>query len=325
MTLAKSPTDLELLVTRIHKLLEPTDANITWNKKIRDPDTGELRQIDGMIERDGKKTHIECRHRRRPQDVMWIEDLIGRRASLQADGVIAVSMSGFTRPAEIKAKAHGIILRTFSEMTNAEIQTWGKSAKLTTNYIDIAELEVTVFIDATQINLISSQPQLSVRGSEVPPLSGILQKLTNHPDAQFYSDRSSILTCTRCFPGLLVDGVPVLHCQTTLKGRLRQDSADVIGVWNYRGVEPIVPDNATVSRHDFGVTEIIQDGDRAAMILDLSSIKPPKNCFLLHTWQVDFGRVVRARFHIERVGAPQPISFEPHWTLNVKRITCDDL
>lgn len=317
MTLATSSTDLEQLVTRIHKLIEPAGAKITWNEKIRDPDTGQLRQIDGMIERDKKRTHIECRHHKQPQDVKWIEELIGRRASLQADGVIAVSISGFTRPAERKAEAYGIILRTFSEMTDAEIQAWGKAAKLTTNYIDIAELEITVFIDAAQMSRISPQPQLSVVEGRRPPLPWILQELTNHANAKFFSDRTSNLTATIHFPGLLVDGVPVLHCQTTLRGRLRQDSADVVGVWNYRGVEPSAQDAATVSKHEFGSTEIFQKDDNASILLDLSSINPPRNCYL-HTWQVDFGRIVTAR--IEPLGAPQPIDFTIDLTLDVKAI-----
>lgn len=317
MTLATSSKDLEKLVIRIHKLIEPAGAKVTWNKKISDPETGQLRQIDGVIERDGKRTHIECRRHKPPQNVKWIEELIGRRASLQADGVIAASMSGFTGPAEKKAEIHGVILRTFSEMTDAEIRAWGKSAKLATNYIDIAELEISVLIDAARMDRISSQPQLSVRGTRTPPLPGILQELTNHPDAKFFPDRSSTLTATIHFPGLLVDDVPVLHCQAMLRGRLRQDSADVIGVWNYRGVEPTAQDDATVSKHEFSSTEIIQKDDNTSMVLDLSSISPPRNCYL-HTWQVDFGRIVKAR--IEPLGAPQPINFTIDLTLDVKAI-----
>ncbi|MFC4350191.1 restriction endonuclease [Fodinicurvata halophila] len=317
MTLAKSSKDLEQLVTRIHMLIEPAGAKITWNKKIRDPDTDQLRQIDGMIEREGKKTHIECRRHKPPQDVKWIEELIGRRASLGADGVIAVSTSGFTGPAESKAEARGIILRTFSEMTDAEIQAWGKSAKLTTKYIDIEKLKVTVFIDATCMNRISSQPQISVYETNIPPLIGILQEFTNHFGDKFFYDRSSNLTATIHYPGLLVDGVPVRHCETMLRAKLRQDSADVIGVWNYGGVEPTSQDDTTVSKHDFGSTEIIQKDDHASMILDLSSITPPRNCYL-HSWEVDFGRIVRA--WIEPLGMPPPTNFAFDMMLDVRAV-----
>lgn len=313
-----SDRDLEKLVSRIHTLIEPKGAVVTWNKKIRDPDTNQLRQIDGMIERDGKRTHIECRDHKPPQNVKWVEELIGRRASLKADGVIAVSLSGFTAPAEIKAKKYGVILRTFSEMTDAEIEAWGESADLVTNYIDIEELEISVLIDATYSGQVSSQPKLSISGTSASPEFGILDKLINQPGVQFYPDRSTTVTAKIQFPGLSVDGVPVLDCRVTLKGRLRQENVDVIGVWNYHGVEPSAPAEAVVSKHDFGETEIIQDGDMAAMMLDLSSIKPPKNCFL-HTWQVDFGRVVKARF--EPIGAPSSISFTIDTVLDVKAVS----
>jgi hypothetical protein len=38
---------------------------------------------------------VECRQHQSPQDVQWIEELIGRRVSLPADSAIAVSSSGF--------------------------------------------------------------------------------------------------------------------------------------------------------------------------------------------------------------------------------------
>ncbi len=313
-----SARDLEKLVARIHRLIEPTGAVVTWNKKIRDPDTDQLRQIDGMIERDGKTTHIECRDHKPPQNVKWVEELIGRRTSLQADGVIGVSLSGFTKPAETKAKASGIILRTFSEMTDVEIEAWGKSADLVTNYIDISELEIVVIIDVAQSCLISSHPRISIAGTSASPEFLILQELINQTEGSFFSDRFTNVTANINLRGLIVDGVPVLHCQVKLRGRLRRESVDVIGVWNYHGVEPVAPAEAIVSKHGIGSTEIIQSGDKATMILDFSSIIPPKNCFL-YTYQVDFGRVVKAR--VEPLGSPHRINFTIDMVLGIKAVS----
>src|SRR5690348_7606553 len=108
----KEPNAMEQQVERIKQLLEPDGSTIVWNDKIPDPDNPkQLRQIDVSIRRDGKLTHVECRLHADPQDVGWIEELIGRRVSLEADAMIAVSSSGFTEGAILKANKHGIMLR----------------------------------------------------------------------------------------------------------------------------------------------------------------------------------------------------------------------
>ena len=48
---------------------------------------------------------------KKKQDVKWIEELIGRKQSLRADSVIAVSSAGFTDGAILKAKAFGICFK----------------------------------------------------------------------------------------------------------------------------------------------------------------------------------------------------------------------
>jgi hypothetical protein len=111
-------TAFERRVERIHRLLEGEDAVVTWNERIPDPDNpSQPRQIDVTIRRPDSFTIVECRLHATPQDVKWIEELIGRRASLRADAVIAVSNSGFTQGAESKAAQFGIILRDFNTLT----------------------------------------------------------------------------------------------------------------------------------------------------------------------------------------------------------------
>src|SRR5437660_864391 len=88
----KASAVFERQIERIHQLLEREPANVTWNERIPDPDNlKQLRQVDITIDRDGTKVHAECRLHQAPQDVTWIEELIGRRASLGADVMIAVS------------------------------------------------------------------------------------------------------------------------------------------------------------------------------------------------------------------------------------------
>jgi hypothetical protein len=113
----------ERQVERIHQLLEIEGSTVTWDDHIPDPDSpSQPRQIDVSIRRDGSLTLVECRIHKEPQDVTWIEELMGRRTSLRADAVIAVSASGFTKTARDKANAYGIHLRDVATLSREEIQ-----------------------------------------------------------------------------------------------------------------------------------------------------------------------------------------------------------
>jgi hypothetical protein len=121
----------ERQIKRIHSLIERDGISVTWNDRVTDPDNpSRTRQIDVTLRAEGNLTLIECRIHSEPQDVTWIEELIGRRASLNADAIIAVSASGFTKGAILKAEAFGIILRDFASLTEQEISAWGARTRV---------------------------------------------------------------------------------------------------------------------------------------------------------------------------------------------------
>jgi hypothetical protein len=141
----RTPEALERQVQRIHALLERPDAEVTWNDHIPDPDNpSQLRQLDVTIREHGKFTIIECRVWRKAQGVKWIEELMGRRESLHADTVIAVSDAGFTRGARKKAEKHGVLLRDLYKLTPEEIATWGHKLALTIYYYEYSDLTLSL-------------------------------------------------------------------------------------------------------------------------------------------------------------------------------------
>jgi len=124
------------MIARIHSILEASNSEVTWNDRIPDPDNpAQTRQVDATIRNDGRLTLVECRLHKARQDVKWIEELIGRRTSLGADAVIAVSASGFTEGASLKADRYGIITRDFASLTAEEVQRWGKVSSVTVNHM----------------------------------------------------------------------------------------------------------------------------------------------------------------------------------------------
>lgn len=138
----------ERVVQRIHELLErDNNAVVTWDDRIADPDSPKRkRQIDITIRKDNLLTLVECRLHQEPQDVTWIEELIGRRQSLRADSVIGVSSSGFTDTARTKADSFGIHLRELADLTAAEISDWGRAMKLEIGYHRFEHVEVTLVV-----------------------------------------------------------------------------------------------------------------------------------------------------------------------------------
>jgi hypothetical protein len=141
----RKSTAFERQVRRIYELIAESGSEVTWNDHIGDPDNPpRTRQIDVTVRRNGALTLVECRLRKVPQDVQWIECLIGRRISLGAQSVIAVSSSGFTYGALAKARQYGIITRDLQRLTDKEVESWGQRIELILYYYQYSDLEVSL-------------------------------------------------------------------------------------------------------------------------------------------------------------------------------------
>jgi hypothetical protein len=144
--------EFERWIYRIEEMLADDIASVEWDAHIPDPDNpSQLRQVDILIEREGLRTLVECRHHAVPQDVTWIEELYGRRASLRADAAIAVSSSGFSEGALRKADALGIGAREFRELTESEILDWGRGTRVFAKYLQLGRFVLYVVFASTAI------------------------------------------------------------------------------------------------------------------------------------------------------------------------------
>jgi hypothetical protein len=118
-------TSFEKLVKTYEELLAPYDVKVEHNVQAPSVFTGNSRQIDitirGKIGSVNVLIVIECRDRKKPQDITWIEQLMGKRINIGADKVIAVSSSGFTEEAIKHAKLSNIELRTINEIKNPKV------------------------------------------------------------------------------------------------------------------------------------------------------------------------------------------------------------
>ena len=119
--MSKQTNAFQKLIYHIHSKIENTGAKVVESASLIEKNIVEpiAREIDVLIEKEvnGKiaKIAIECRDRSDKDDIQWIDCLIGKYKNLEVHKVIAVSNSGFSRAAFLKAKANEIELKTIDE------------------------------------------------------------------------------------------------------------------------------------------------------------------------------------------------------------------
>ncbi len=123
----KKGRDLELLVARVEKLLAGKDAVVTSPESIHDRDSGQLRECDCTVRYKSGTVPVlvvfECRKRKHRNGSQWIEELIGKRHSVGASVMVAVSSAPLSAPANLKAAKHGILVRTMSDLLATDLES----------------------------------------------------------------------------------------------------------------------------------------------------------------------------------------------------------
>jgi Restriction endonuclease len=282
----------ERQIERIHRLIETEDSDVTWNDRIPDPDNpSRLRQIDITIRRDGRLTVVECRIHKEAQDVTWIEELIGRRASLRADAIIAVSASGFTSGAKAKAQNFGIILRSLDTLTAEEIRDWGKERRVDLVFYEFCNLTVTFRLPLNELDT-----PISITNTDGSPISWrtLFEAGMTTFDEEAW-DGSLIGFETELFGSITVNGVT--PSSMTIGGDVRRLIQEVhlasIVVYS----DPAAAgdaDHALIAKYELGSSEIIEASEEVSFVVDLSHIEIPPQ-YLFRRVLFDFGRVVTMR------------------------------
>lgn len=137
----------ELLIARLESAIAP-GLRIESPYYVADAVTGQRREIDVVVVDAGGAPvlAIECRDRKRPADVSWIEQLATKARALGVQKTIAVSGSGFSAPALKKAAAAGIETRSIETLTNDDLR-WMPTVQVSAIEGNIGSLvtEVTFF------------------------------------------------------------------------------------------------------------------------------------------------------------------------------------
>lgn len=275
-----SSVEFELQIERIHYLIRKNNDLVTWNDHVRDPDNlKQLRQIDITIKNDNKLTVIECRIHKKKQDVKWIEELLGRKISLKADAIIAVSASGFTEGAIIKANKYGIFLRDFNKLREKEILEWGNQTTISItlfkyenvyikhvfekkyfNIVDIDDIENSLISNFSKYYLLFESVSKAINNENLEKKRFQLKfivndfKINNHfvKEIIFEADISKLY--------MPFDAFYVVSYGDPITKNLKR--------------------SLFIEKSFNGNFEIIQYDDIASLTIDFSSFNVPENCFI---------------------------------------------
>ncbi|MCK4494173.1 MAG: restriction endonuclease [Methylococcales bacterium] len=264
--------EFEQLIERIYKLLVNNGGEVKWNDKIPDPDNPtQNRQIDITIKKDNLITHIECRIHKEPQDVKWVEELIGRQISLQADMVIAVSNSGFTKGAVLKANKYGIAVRDLKQLSEAEIEEWGKRTKLRLTYYGFKNIGLRLlFKNHQNLNLSTVVNELQEKSNFIDALFNTLkyylnqQQNFNYPLSIFYNlEAHNMILCDKNLEGIKIR--TEIH---TFEVELDIPVVSVYGHPKTNHLNRMV----TIEKSDNYELEIIKSNNLLSLVLNLSKL-----------------------------------------------------
>lgn len=295
----------ELQIKRIHDLLEQSDAEVTWNDHLPDPDNPEQRrQIDISIKVDNKLTLIECRIHKERQNVKWIEELMGRRVSLFADTVIAVSASGFTKGAIVKAKAHGVILRDILSLTEQEILQWGKTTTVWVSFFRYENIVILFAFDQQYRGTITEndvEKVIASDGSKIREIFDLVASANKKENPNSYPGR---LKATLSSKLLTINGAPVARVVFTADfEEIRQTfKTPSVVAYDEPRIEALER-SAFIENVEIGEFEIVQSTDVVSVVFDLSPLNIPNDC-QFHRVNFDFKRPVEIN-SVYIIGLPE--------------------
>jgi len=278
----KQSDEFEIMVSRIHEILEGEDAIVEWNDKIPDPDNPtQPRQIDVSIRKGEIFNIVECRLHNTKQDVKWIEELIGRRLSLGADAVIAVSSSGFTAGAIKKAKKYGVILKDLVELNDKDILEWTKGINIRLLFFRYSDFRVELVFNDDDFDGLSItnlhndlQSYIGLRTLFTAHLNAIEEKFSL---AEIKKQRKPIdFSFHFRIDDFFLDGRKIQSITTEGTAHLEEITLTIPQCLAYGESSEIGVDREVyIQKYNLGETRIIHRGEDIMVLLDLSKMDTP--------------------------------------------------
>lgn len=191
----KRSNDYQKVIYFVRQHIAP-DAVVRESVMLTDKATGATREVDVLVEGNfaGEKISIgiEVRDHKRPQSVVWVDEVYGKYRDLPVDKVVLVSRSGFTRSALTKAGSLGYEALTphqeigrYGPLARVAIEAEAKSLKgvrmrdalayLTDQELPVRMKESTALYDPHGVEA-SNAFELSQFAMSRPDMAGVIDK-----------------------------------------------------------------------------------------------------------------------------------------------------
>lgn len=283
--MARKGKDFELLISKFESL-KNTGANIKSPDYVYDSDVKSKREVDIGIRFEDNPIYIavECRDRGSVQDIQWIEQLITKKKSINADVLIAVTASSFTKPAKMKAFKNGIIIRCVENINANDIIAIKK-----TNYLEVCYISNLIYT-FDSISLYDSDTETN-QHLELMHLQHcfIHNKETDEkiPFVSFINDS-------------VVDGslkIENLDKRKNINGQLKLKHSN-LSLWpfNYDVQAVIVSINANIEKIKYPLVSVKEYKDSITydLLAQIQEYGPENNSFIIDkpsntsNWQIDW-------------------------------------
>lgn len=277
-----SPEEFEQQIYRIHTLIENTgaQAEIKWRDHVPDFADGRSREVDISIRKDGRFTFVECRHRSRPQDKLWIEQLAGKRQLLNADAVIAVSSSGFSKGAIAAAKYLGVHYRQLTDISLEEAGSWPNLSTVFLSFVQFQRLLFKVRINGPYHS--KEEKILQSRDGALVSFFDLAIQLTDKlfEELQKTNDNRTWRQFHASNFGkdkFSLDGVPVVAMAFECNARHLRTPQILSTVYDYSATSLSSQPIAIVEKTENQISEIIKVENHVNWYVDLSQAVVPEN------------------------------------------------
>lgn len=278
--MSKSSTEFEIFISKIHKLLERDSAQVTWNESIPDPDNpSQSRQIDIAIRKDGLFNIVECRLHQKKQDVKWIEELIGRKYSLGASSITAVSSSGFTVGAIKKAQKYGVILSELKDVSDEFIASWTRGMEIILSFVRYESFKINFIVDSDQLTTLDVTRFKNALLNHKSLLDMIKPGSDPFGDLNKNAGLPFSFECRSQIKNLFIDNILIDYFDT--KGILHLETMGLTVPTHLAYVEPnevVTSKSVIIQKYDLGNTSVIQHQGNVSLQLDLSKLQLPAYC-----------------------------------------------
>lgn len=271
--------EFEVLISRIYEHLENEDVEVTWDDRIPDPDNPkQKRQIDITVRDKDFLSIIECRLHQKKQDVKWIEELKGRKESLNAHNIVGVSSSGFTEGAIKKANRFGIPLFDVRDLDFATVESWAKPISLKLAFYEYVEFNIYFFFkerDLAGIDIKRLKNDLE-NFYQLRPFFEPANKILDGKNLLAPENRKNTynFSVEYSIDELTLSGKAVQRIKVEGNARLQELELLVPGVLAYGNPNEKTTERKTiVQKHDLGKTHIINHDNSISVYLDLSELE----------------------------------------------------